>query len=284
MVFTMPTACDKCISVSTLVKWHSTWSLTPPATQRIHLHSTTPLTGEQIHLKDQEWFQKVTSKDHKGTTPGQCSVRLSCSHFPSWVWSLLEGGKQISGEAAQPKPPDEKMGLRMSPSDCKAPPLLLSSSVQSCHWALTLPSLTYSYMDFALSRHWTPCFFCLSQSLYLPSPPPPVPQILGPHCSHETFLFDFLFLGASPGPSQKILFPYTLLFFPVPHPNPVSRFCFSRRSQVLYLPCSWPRWSVFTSFTRPNSSSSGWDTPKIASQRFSYRLKVPDVPSPAGGL
>lgn len=172
MVFTMPTACDKCISVSTLVKWHSTWSLTPPATQRIHLHSTTPLTGEQIHLKDQEWFQKVTSKDHKGTTPGQCSVRLSCSHFPSWVWSLLEGGKQISGEAAQPKPPDEKMGLRMSPSDCKAPPLafIIFCAVVSLSSDFALTNI---FLHGFCSVPALDTLFFLSFSISLPTLPTP---------------------------------------------------------------------------------------------------------------
>ena len=41
----------------------------------------------------------------------------------------------------------------------------LLSSQQPCLWALTLPSLMYSHMDFPPTWPWTPCFLHLSFSV-----------------------------------------------------------------------------------------------------------------------
>lgn len=69
----------------------------------------------------------------------------------------------------------------------------LLSSQQSCLWALTLPSLMSSHMDFPPLWPWTPCFVRLSFS---------VPHKFLTSYSREMSLSCFLFLVIFPSPSQ----------------------------------------------------------------------------------
>lgn len=64
MVSKMP--CDKCVSLRTLVEWHSAGTLMEEMveleTQGIHICSTAPLTPEQIHFKAQEWKSSLEQR------------------------------------------------------------------------------------------------------------------------------------------------------------------------------------------------------------------------------
>lgn len=79
---------------------------------------------------------------------------------------------------------------------------------QSCCWALPLPSLIYSYVDFPLSWCRTPYFFSFSLSLFICPPPPSQVQMLGPPLPvRHSCSTSCLFLGTSASSSQKILIP-----------------------------------------------------------------------------
>lgn len=232
MVSKMPLACDKCVSLRTLVTWHSAGPLMQLETQRIYLLSTysSPLTESILRLKNDSKSCLKQRRQRYHPRGMVCSTSLLSFSVLGLV-SFIEWGGQICGEVAQPKSSHEKTGVRINPLAVR--PLLafiVFCAVISLgsDFASPPPSIYLHGFPSVLALD---TLFPLSSSLF---PHKCLDLRISMRCSTSYFLSLHQILARNSMLIHSSLPPCPTLY-------PTPRFCFTRNAQTLYLLPSWPR-------------------------------------------